>query len=136
MSRVALGARRARRPGDGPRPRPVPRERCGAAPPAPGRRWCGQRRRAGCDRLRPPHAELLGRGLRVTGGPAGIDDAWDGLVHPHTDGLYLSFETDTRPARLLEAFPEPTLSRLRQVKRRFDPTNLFSSNFPIPPAEG
>ncbi len=68
------------------------------------------------------------------GGPAGIDGVWDDLVHPHTDGLYLSFETDSRPERLLEAFPEPTLTRLRQVKREVDPTNLFSANFPIPPA--
>ncbi|MNP86307.1 hypothetical protein D3C76_1864630 [compost metagenome] len=56
-------------------------------------------------------------------------------MHPHTDGLYLSFETDARPERLLEAFPEPTLTRLRQVKRQVDPTNLFSANFPIPPAD-
>jgi len=69
------------------------------------------------------------------GGPAGIDGVWDDLVHPHTDGLYLSFETDSRPERLLEAFPEPTLTRLRQVKRQVDPTNLFSANFPIPPAD-
>ncbi|KZM34633.1 LLM class flavin-dependent oxidoreductase [Oerskovia enterophila] len=69
------------------------------------------------------------------GGAAGIDGVWDDLVHPHTDGLYLSFETDARPERLLEAFPEPTLTRLRQVKRQVDPTNLFSANFPIPPAD-
>jgi FAD/FMN-containing dehydrogenase len=68
-------------------------------------------------------------------GPGGIDGAWDELVHPHTDGLYLSFETDPRPERLSDAFPEPTLSRLRQVKRQVDPTNLFSANFPIPPAD-
>ncbi|MBE7698813.1 LLM class flavin-dependent oxidoreductase [Oerskovia sp. Sa1BUA8] len=70
------------------------------------------------------------------GGPVGIDGAWDELVHPHTDGLYLSFETDTRPERLGEAFPEPTLARLRRLKRQVDPANVFSANFPIPPAEG
>ncbi|MEZ4533014.1 MAG: LLM class flavin-dependent oxidoreductase [Thermomicrobiales bacterium] len=37
---------------------------------------------------------------------------WDEL-NPHFDGLYLSFETDTSPERLLEAFPEPALSKLR-----------------------
>jgi alkanesulfonate monooxygenase SsuD/methylene tetrahydromethanopterin reductase-like flavin-dependent oxidoreductase (luciferase family)/FAD/FMN-containing dehydrogenase len=68
-------------------------------------------------------------------GPVGIDGAWDDLVHPHMNGLYLSFETDTRPERLVEAFPEPTLTRLRSLKRQVDPANVFSANFPIPPAE-
>jgi hypothetical protein len=41
---------------------------------------------------------------------------WDAEVAPHTDGLYLSFETDTRPERLHEAFPGDTLDRLRRLK--------------------
>ncbi|PRZ09601.1 FAD/FMN-containing dehydrogenase [Isoptericola sp. CG 20/1183] len=65
---------------------------------------------------------------------AALDDVWDTEVMPHADGLYLSFDTDTRPERLNDAFPEPTLSRLRQVKRDWDPTNLFRANFPVPPA--
>jgi hypothetical protein len=51
------------------------------------------------------------------------------------DGSYLSFDTDRRPERLLEAFPEPTFSRLRTVKAVYDPSNVFRTNFPIPPAE-
>jgi Berberine and berberine like len=48
--------------------------------------------------------------------------------------LYLSFDTDQRPERLNEAFPGQTLTRLRQLKARYDPSNVFNQNFPIPPA--
>ncbi|WP_402377703.1 LLM class flavin-dependent oxidoreductase [Isoptericola rhizosphaerae] len=63
-----------------------------------------------------------------------LDTVWDAEMLPHADGLYLSFDTDTRPERLADAFPEPTLTRLREVKRDWDPTNLFRANFPVPPA--
>lgn len=55
---------------------------------------------------------------------------WEQLS-PHFDGLYLSFETDTRPERLLEAFPEPALSRLRDLKAVYDPKNFFRDNFNV-----
>jgi Luciferase-like monooxygenase/FAD binding domain/Berberine and berberine like len=57
---------------------------------------------------------------------------WDEL-RPHLDGLYLSFETDQRPERLRDAFPGGTLARLRELKARYDPDNVFNQNFPIPP---
>ncbi|GAA4623385.1 LLM class flavin-dependent oxidoreductase [Cellulomonas oligotrophica] len=65
---------------------------------------------------------------------AALDATWDAHAHPHMDGLYLSFETDPRPERLLEAFPEPTLGRLRALKRTYDPDHVFDQNFPIDPA--
>lgn len=55
---------------------------------------------------------------------------WDAL-RPHFSGLYLSFETDTRPERLLEAFPEPVLRRLQELKAIYDPTHLFRDNFSV-----
>jgi hypothetical protein len=58
---------------------------------------------------------------------------WDGLMRGLTNGVYLSFETDQRPERLLEAFPEPTLTRLRELKALYDPRNVFNQNFPIAP---
>jgi FAD/FMN-containing dehydrogenase len=68
-------------------------------------------------------------------GQASLDAAWDAEVAPHTDGLYLSFDTDTRPERLLDAFGAANLARLRRVKRAYDPENVFRANFPIPPAD-
>lgn len=62
-----------------------------------------------------------------------LDTAWDRLAHPHMDGLYLSFETDPRPERLLDAFPPATLDRLRALKRTYDPDHVFDQNFPIDP---
>jgi hypothetical protein len=64
-----------------------------------------------------------------------LNPRWDAEVAPHTDGLYLSFDTDTRPERLHEAFPGRTLERLRELKARYDPDDVFNQNFPIPPAE-
>ncbi|MEU4472106.1 LLM class flavin-dependent oxidoreductase [Micromonospora sp. NPDC023888] len=62
-----------------------------------------------------------------------LDKLWTEL-YPHLDGLYLSFETDTDPARLSDAWPEPALTRLRAIKATYDPDNVFNRNFPIPPA--
>ena len=65
--------------------------------------------------------------------PERFSGHWDEL-RPHLDGLYLSFETDTRPDRLLDAFPGGTLTRLRELKARYDPDGIFNQNFPITPA--
>lgn len=64
---------------------------------------------------------------------AQLDKHWADL-YQHLDGMYLSFETRTDPRLLLDAFPEPTLSRLREIKAKYDPDNVFNRNFPIPPA--
>jgi FAD/FMN-containing dehydrogenase len=59
----------------------------------------------------------------------GHDLDWDATVHPHTNGLYLSF--DSRPERVQDAFPGETLERLRRLKAQYDPDNAFNQNFPI-----
>jgi FAD/FMN-containing dehydrogenase len=51
----------------------------------------------------------------------------------HYTGLYLSFETDQRPERIGEAWPAGHLTRLRELKRRYDPDNVFRDNFNIDP---
>jgi alkanesulfonate monooxygenase SsuD/methylene tetrahydromethanopterin reductase-like flavin-dependent oxidoreductase (luciferase family)/FAD/FMN-containing dehydrogenase len=61
---------------------------------------------------------------------SGLDPIWDAL-HDHFDGMYLSFETDLRPERISDAFPPQTLGRLRELKRRYDPENLFRDNFNV-----
>ncbi|WP_328463235.1 LLM class flavin-dependent oxidoreductase [Actinoplanes sp. NBC_00393] len=64
------------------------------------------------------------------GSKALLDRAWHDLA-PHFRGLYLSFETDQSPERITEAWPPATLTRLRALKHRYDPQNLFRDNFNI-----
>jgi len=64
-------------------------------------------------------------------------DAWaDGfaaaLRHGST-GVYVNFLSDEGPERVHEAYPGPTWDRLVEVKRRYDPDNLFRRNQNIPP---
>ncbi|MET0522480.1 MAG: LLM class flavin-dependent oxidoreductase [Jiangellaceae bacterium] len=61
-----------------------------------------------------------------------LDAAWEELA-THYRGLYLSFETDQRPERISEAWPAETLGRLRMLKKRYDPDNVFRDNFNIDP---
>ncbi|MEV6038041.1 LLM class flavin-dependent oxidoreductase [Nonomuraea sp. NPDC052116] len=63
-----------------------------------------------------------------------VDKEWARL-EPYVNGLYLSFETDGRPERLGDAFPPGTLRRLRELKARYDPDNVFRDNFNIRPEE-
>jgi alkanesulfonate monooxygenase SsuD/methylene tetrahydromethanopterin reductase-like flavin-dependent oxidoreductase (luciferase family) len=61
-----------------------------------------------------------------------MDPFWEEL-RDHFNGLYLSFETDRSIERLHDAFPPRTLERLRELKARYDPTNVFRDNFNIAP---
>jgi FAD/FMN-containing dehydrogenase len=49
-----------------------------------------------------------------------------------TGGAYLNFAE--QPGDTSAAFPPETFGRMRDVKRRFDPDNLFRSNHPVPAA--
>lgn len=50
-------------------------------------------------------------------------------------GAYVNFLTDDAKTGIENAYPVATLRRLRQVKRRYDPQNLFRINHNILPAE-
>jgi FAD/FMN-containing dehydrogenase len=50
-------------------------------------------------------------------------------------GAYVNFLGDEGAERVRSAYPGATWDRLRQVKQRYDPTNLFRLNQNIPPAE-
>jgi hypothetical protein len=51
-----------------------------------------------------------------------------------TDSAYVNFLGAEGPERLQAAYPASTWDRLRRVKARFDPENLFRLNQNIPPA--
>jgi FAD/FMN-containing dehydrogenase len=51
-------------------------------------------------------------------------------------GAYVNFLSDEGEARVREAYPGPTWDRLREVKRTYDPTNLFRLNQNVPPTDG
>lgn len=59
-----------------------------------------------------------------------LDAAW-APVRERMDGLYLSFESDHTPASVSDAFPEPTLTRLRALKEKWDPGRVFTQNFDL-----
>ena len=49
-------------------------------------------------------------------------------------GAYVNFLVDEGESRIRDAYPGKTWDRLRAIKRRYDPTNLFHRNQNIPPA--
>ncbi len=49
------------------------------------------------------------------------------------DGAYVNFLGDDGAARIRAAYPGATWERLRRIKGRYDPTNLFRLNQNIPP---
>ncbi|MGB8982525.1 MAG: FAD-binding protein, partial [Anaerolineales bacterium] len=51
------------------------------------------------------------------------------------NGVYVNFLGDEGPARIRAAYPGRTWDRLAEIKRRYDPTNLFRLNQNIPPAD-
>jgi FAD/FMN-containing dehydrogenase len=66
---------------------------------------------------------------------AWTEELWQ-QVRPEGDGVYVNFLTDDGPGRIHEAYPEPTYARLAEVKRTYDPHNLFRFNQNIRPSHG
>jgi FAD/FMN-containing dehydrogenase len=69
---------------------------------------------------------------------APVHEKWAGTLmaalRKDTTGVYVNFLGAEGEARLREAYPGTTWDRLRQIKAKYDPTNLFRLNHNIPPA--
>ena len=52
-----------------------------------------------------------------------------------TRGAYVNFFGPADGDRIQAAYPGETLARLRRIKAKHDPTNLFSNNDNIRPVE-
>ena len=68
--------------------------------------------------------------------PRNIGCGWTPLLRgnaPLWTGAYVGFMMRDDEARAGEVYPPATLARLRQVKRRYDPTNVFHHNLNIEP---
>jgi FAD/FMN-containing dehydrogenase len=67
-----------------------------------------------------------------------VHDAWaEGFaaaLRQGEPGVYVNFLADEGPGRVREAYPGATWDRLAEVKRRWDPANLFRHNQNIQPA--
>lgn len=85
----------------------------------------------------PPDATAFGhRSAAFSVAALGANDgsltqAWDSLREHMMTGIYLSFETGLDDGRIADAFPPATLDRLRSLKSRFDPDNVFRDNFAL-----
>lgn len=60
--------------------------------------------------------------------PAAWTQAFYEALRPRSMGVYANFLEAEGEGRIREAYPEATYRRLADVKRRYDPTNLFRRN--------
>ncbi|MEV8534247.1 FAD-binding oxidoreductase [Streptomyces sp. NPDC051211] len=61
-------------------------------------------------------------------------ELWSALA-PHHTGVYSNFLMEEGEERIRQAYGPEKYRRLRELKRRYDPGNLFRLNQNIPPAE-
>jgi FAD/FMN-containing dehydrogenase len=86
------------------------------------------------------HSRIMANVAAFYDGPADRErrQAWvDGVaaaLQQSDDGAYVNFLGDEGPERVRRAYPGSTWDRLVEVKRRYDPDNLFRLNQNIPPA--
>jgi FAD/FMN-containing dehydrogenase len=62
-----------------------------------------------------------------------VRDFWSAL-RPHQTGVYVNFLMDEGEERVRQAYGPEKYDRLRALKDRYDPENLFRLNHNIPPS--
>ena len=65
-----------------------------------------------------------------------VNDFVGALTAGEEPGAYVNFLAEDGPARIHEAYPGPTWDRLVEIKRRYDPDNVFRLNENIDPRSG
>jgi FAD/FMN-containing dehydrogenase len=86
------------------------------------------------------HSRIMVNLVAFYDGPAdrAVRDRWVGdfaaALRQDDQGAYVNFLGPEGPAHLHRAYPGATWDRLVEVKRRWDPANLFRNNHNIPPA--
>jgi FAD/FMN-containing dehydrogenase len=65
---------------------------------------------------------------------AWVDETAERL-HGDDTTAYVNFLADEGAERVRQAYPGETWDRLREIKRRYDPANVFRMNQNIPPAD-
>ena len=60
---------------------------------------------------------------------------FEAAIEQDDKGAYVNFVADEGEAGVRAAYPGATWDRLREIKRRYDPDNLFHRNQNVPPAE-
>ena len=66
-----------------------------------------------------------------------VREAWvadfEAALRQGDGGAYVNFISEEGQDRVRQAYPGSTWDRLAEVKRRYDPANLFHLNYNIPP---
>ena len=65
--------------------------------------------------------------VALSGRQGPLDTGWNGL-RPHLAGAYLSFDTGRDEVTRRLVWPEAHLTRLRALKREWDPDGVFADN--------
>ena len=94
------------------------------------------------DRVRAPASgDLLvnvAAGSRPAGGGSrspGVGRRRRGRAPARSDAAYVNFLGDEGEERVRAAYPGATWDRLAEVKRRYDPENVFRLNQNVPPVD-
>jgi FAD/FMN-containing dehydrogenase len=86
------------------------------------------------------HSRIMVNVAAFYDGPADKDkrqawaDDFTAALRQGDGGAYVNFLGDEGPEAVRQAYPGSTWDRLVEVKRRYDPDNLFRLNQNIPPA--